>query len=156
MMNDKNTSQPAKTAREKLQDDAKRIGITTEYISDLVDHFYERIRQDPELGDIFMTAIGEEWEPHLKTMKRFWASVALNTGSYSGKPVQVHQALTSQQGAPLMQAHFARWLALFRLSLAETAPSEEAEAFFTERANRIAHSLQMGISYGMLETHTSS
>lgn len=153
-MNEKNTSQTAKTARDQLQKHARHIGITPEYISDLVEHFYGQIRQDPELGDIFMTAIGEDWEPHLKIMKQFWASVALNAGSYSGKPVQVHQALTTQKNAPLKQEHFARWLALFRLSLAETAPSPEAEAFFIDRANRIAQSLQMGIAYGMLEART--
>ena len=156
-MNDRRpSSQSAEEVRLRLQMAAKRIGITSDYISQLVDHFYGEIRQDPELGPIFKTAIGEDWEPHLNIMKQFWESIALNAGSYSGKPVQVHQALTSQQDAPLRQVHFARWLKLFRNALAATAPTPEAEAFFIDRAERIAQSLEMGISYGMLEARTKS
>ena len=60
-MNDRSpTSQSAEDARQRLQMAAKRIGITPNYISDLVDHFYGEIRQDPELGPIFKAAIGED------------------------------------------------------------------------------------------------
>lgn len=155
-MNDHASSNAAAHARQHLQAATKHTGITPAYISDLVDHFYSKIRQDSELGPIFEEAMGADWEPHLVKMKQFWESVALNTGHYNGKPVQVHQALVNQTGAPLRLEHFAHWLTLFRKALADTAPTAEAEAFFIDRAERIAQSLQMGVSYGMLEAHTKT
>jgi hemoglobin len=73
-------------------------------------------------------------------MKSFWASVALNAGTYSGQPVPAHRRL-----ARVKQPHFPSWLALFRQTLHDTAPTREAVDYFMERANRIAESLQLAM-----------
>jgi hemoglobin len=73
-------------------------------------------------------------------MKRFWASVALNAGTYSGQPVPVHQRLSG-----VTRDHFAHWLWLFHETLAETAPSLAAVEYFMLRARRIAASLQIAM-----------
>jgi hemoglobin len=73
-------------------------------------------------------------------MKAFWASVALNSGTYCGRPVPVHQRLTG-----VSPEHFAHWLALFEATLAETAPGAAAVEYFMLRARRIAVSLQMAM-----------
>lgn len=128
--------------RREIQARANAMGIDEHYISHLVDAFYTRIRADAELGPIFDTEIGDRWDEHLPRMKRFWASVALNAGTYSGKPVPVHQKLMTVE-----PNHFVTWLALFRQTLEDTAPSLEAVAYFMERAERIAESLQLAM-YG--------
>ena len=131
---------PAQLHREQVQREALKIGIDEDYISVLVDTFYDRIRSHAVLGPIFADAIGSNWQPHLDKMKLFWSSVARNTGHYSGKPVPVHKKLTQVQ-----QHHFAIWLDLFRQTLADTAPTPQAADYFMERAQRIARSLQMAM-----------
>jgi len=76
----------------------------------------------------------------LSTMKDFWASVAMNAGRYSGKPVPKHKKLSS-----VTPAHFKIWLALFEETLEETAPSPAVVSHFMERAERIAQSLQLAM-----------
>lgn len=126
--------------RAEIQAHAHAMGITEDYISTLVDTFYERIRAHALIGPIFDEAIGDNWPPHLAKMKKFWGSVALNTGAYSGKPVPAHQKLSGVQ-----PWHFNLWLALFRQTLDDTAPSREAADYFMERAERIAQSLQLAM-----------
>jgi hemoglobin len=136
-------SSPVITAHERraeIQRRANAIGIDEAYISLLVDEFYRRIRAHDVLGPIFDEAIGDRWDHHLPRMKSFWASVALNAGTYSGQPVPVHRKLTNVE-----QPHFHIWLDLFHQTLDDTAPSPEVVDYFMERANRIAESLQLAM-----------
>jgi hemoglobin len=130
----------AEDKRAEIRANAARIGIDEAYISGLVERFYARVRADAVLGPIFEREIGDRWDPHLTRMKAFWTSVALNAGTYSGRPVPVHQRL---DGVSLR--HFAHWLALFRETLTETAPNDAAVEYFMLRAERIAASLQMAM-----------
>lgn len=130
----------AHARRAEIQRRANVIGIDEAYISLLVDEFYRRIRADETLGPIFEEAIGDRWDYHLPRMKSFWASVALNAGTYSGQPVPAHKKLSQVE-----QSHFQTWLALFRQTLQDTAATPEAVDYFMERANRIAESLQLAM-----------
>ncbi len=130
----------ASERRAEIQRHAHAIGIDEAYISLLVDEFYRRVRSDDVLGPIFDEAIGDRWDHHLPRMKSFWASVALNAGTYSGQPVPAHRKLKRVQ-----KSHFQHWLALFRSTLEDTAPSQAAVAYFLERAERIAESLQLAM-----------
>ena len=130
----------AQERRAEVQRKANAIGIDEAYVSTLVDAFYARVRRDEVLGPIFEEAIGDRWDHHLPRMKAFWASVALAAGTYSGQPVPAHKKLTR-----VNEGHFSRWLALFRLTLENTAPTPEAVDYFMERANRIAESLQLAM-----------
>ena len=130
----------AHARRAEIQRRANVIGIDEAYISLLVDEFYRRIRAEETLGPIFEEAIGDRWDYHLPRMKSFWASVALNAGTYSGQPVPAHKKLSQVE-----QSHFQTWLALFRQTLQDTAPTPEAVDYFMERANRIAESLQLAM-----------
>ena len=79
-------------------------------------------------------------------MKQFWASVALNAGTYSGKPVAVHQKIEGVE-----RADFDHWLGLFRATLHDTAPTPEAADYLMIRAERIAQSLSMAM-FGRTDT----
>lgn len=128
-------------ARKTITENASQIGISSDYISLLVDHFYDRIRGDDILGPIFENAIGDDWEPHLARMKLFWASVAMNAGTYSGSPVEKHR----KHNGVIKSEHFDLWLALFKQSLDETAPNPDCVEYFMIRAKRIAKSLKLSI-----------
>jgi len=130
----------AEQRRAEMRQAAHAIGVTEDLISDLVDRFYARVRRDSEIGPIFDQVIGDDWDHHLPTMKAFWSSVALSSGKYSGRPMPAHLRLKM-----IRPEHFQRWLALFRQTLEEIAPSEAAVDHFMERAQRIAHSLQLAL-----------
>ncbi|MEZ5922029.1 MAG: group III truncated hemoglobin [Parvularculaceae bacterium] len=128
----------AEEKREMAKSYAAALGVDENYISTLVDTFYGRIREDEKLAPIFNGAIGDDWPEHLAKMKRFWSSVALNTGVYSGKPVPAHQKLEGVE-----RDYFERWLSLFRATLEETAPDPRAVDLFMKPATRIAQSLML-------------
>ena len=73
----------------------------------LVDSFYGRVRNDELLGGIFNGIIGDRWPEHLEKMHRFWGTVLINEGSYTGTPLRPHLHM------PIGAAHFQRWLTLF-------------------------------------------
>jgi len=130
--------------RAEIRAQAAALGIDERYIDRLVESFYGRIREDEMLGPIFASRISD-WGPHLARMKAFWSSVALNSGQYSGKPVPAHLVLKE-----VRPAHFEHWLALFQETLEDTAPTPGAVAYFMERAQRIATSLQLAM-FGLPE-----
>lgn len=126
--------------RAELERKSRGIGIDEAYISELVDTFYQRVRAHETLGPIFEREIGDDWPPHLAKMKGFWQSLSLYDGSYSGKPVQAHTKLRGVQSQ-----HFDIWLALFRSTLDDTAPSAEAAEYLEGRAQNIAESLKLAM-----------
>lgn len=126
--------------RAQIREATGIIGVDERYLSRLVDEFYARIRVDARLGPIFEARIGRDWQPHLARMKSFWTSVALNAGGYSGKPVAVHRSLDG-----VRREDFNRWLELFRATLDDTAPTQEAVNYLMIRAERIAQSLEFAM-----------
>ncbi|WP_242913350.1 group III truncated hemoglobin [Brevundimonas pishanensis] len=122
-------------ATEKLR---QETGISENLIDQLVEAFYERVRDDEMLGPIFSARI-EDWGPHLAQMKLFWSSVALSTGVYQGRPTPKHLKL------PIDARHFDRWLQLFE-STARTLCTPLQVEHFLVRARRIAQSLELGVA----------
>lgn len=120
------------------QEVVDRTGIDDAMIERLVRTFYGRVRQDPLLAPIFTEAV-EDWEEHIQTLCRFWSSVALMTGRYSGRPMAAHAPL------PVERQHFLRWLKLFEATAHEVCPPAAAELFI-DRAKKIAESLRQGLS----------
>lgn len=114
------------------------VGITETMIQALVRAFYMKVRRDEVLGPIFNAQI-ENWEAHLDKLCAFWSSVVLMTGRYKGRPMPVHAGIPD-----VSEAHFLRWLGLFRETAQSTCPPPAA-ALFIDRAERIAESLLLGI-----------
>lgn len=127
----------AQQIRLGLQEEYRALGINEEYISTLVDTFYTKVRANPDLGPIFGSRIGGQWEPHLQKMKTFWGSVMLRTGAYGGKPMQVHIGV--KEAKP---QHFQTWITLFEETLEETAPNTKVVELFMERAMTMSDRLQ--------------
>lgn len=134
----------AEDRRAEIQANAARLGIDDAFISKLVDTFYARVRAHPRLGPIFNDEI-DDWPAHLAKLKDFWASVALNAGRYSGKPVPAHMKL---QG--IAPEDFQTWLGLFRQTVSDISGNDEVVTYFMVRAERIARSLQFAM-FGLSE-----
>lgn len=116
-------------------------------IGELVDRFYDLVRQDEMLGPIFAEAIGDQWDSHLATMRTFWSSVMLGSAGYKGNPMAVHLRLPN-----LTPRHFELWLSLWRRTAAEVCG--EQSAVFVERAEAIARRLSSVVTLGAASAHT--
>jgi hemoglobin len=70
----------------------------------LVNSFYEKVRKDQLLKDIFNNRIEDRWPQHLEKMYRFWQTVLLEEHTYYGSPFLPHARL------PISKEHFDSWL----------------------------------------------
>ena len=113
--------------------------VDEEVIRTVVDEFYRAAQQDPDLGPVFAAHV-EDWDDHLATMRRFWATVLLGAKAYSGNPFLKHLAVPE-----LTAAHFQRWLELFSETLGAHCAPADAEAWeATARRMGFAMSSRLG------------
>jgi hemoglobin len=116
-------------------------GLDDGAIRAVVDEFYARARRDDVIGPVFNRIIPDaEWPDHLSKIADFWSSMLLGTGRYNGRPMPKHMAIPD-----LSDAHFMRWLRLFRETVEEICPPDIA-ALFVERSERIGNSFRMNIA----------
>ena len=109
-------------------------------ITTLVHRFYARVRTHATLAPVFLGAIApDDWPAHLAKMEKFWSSVMLASGAYSGNPVAAHR-----QVAGLQRALFPQWLALFEATAHDCFADVRADAFI-DKARRIAFSLELAV-----------
>jgi hemoglobin len=152
---DSDSTYDERAARRAQLAPGAQVGVTEALVHDVVHAFYGRIRADAELGPIFARVIAGNWDTHLAKMCDFWSSVLLMTGRYAGRPMPAHIGIDTgrdgRSGAGLDETHFARWLGLFRLTLAELCTPPQA-ALFEDRAQKIAQSLLMGVRFARGET----
>ena len=87
----------------------------------MVDTFYNKVREDELLKDIFNNVIQDKWPIHIEKMYRFWQTVLLEEHTYSGSPFVPHAKL------PVDKAHFERWLLLFNETIDNLFKGEKAQ-----------------------------
>jgi hemoglobin len=115
-------------------------GLDEPLIRSVVEQFYARARRDDVIGPVFNRVIPEaEWPAHLSKIADFWSSMLLGSGRYDGRPMPKHMGIPE-----LSDAHFMRWLRLFRETVTELCPPDIA-ALFIERSERIGNSFRMNI-----------
>ncbi|HTE29079.1 MAG TPA: group III truncated hemoglobin [Chryseolinea sp.] len=120
--------------------DQRRDIATDMDIENLVNLFYENVRQDEMLAPIFNERIGDRWAEHLPKMYAFWGSALLGKDTYRGSPFPHHARL------PIDHAHFSRWLELFNQATDQLFTGEKAdEAKF--RASKMAELFEFKIDY---------
>ena len=112
----------------------KEAPITEAEIASLVDHFYAKVRVDPEIGPVFNDAV-QNWDAHLALLKDFWSTVMLTTGRYKGNPLLAHFRL------PIEERYFARWLKLFSETANEVMPPSQATSIL-HKADLIARNMK--------------
>ncbi len=87
----------------------------------LVNTFYDKIREDQLLKDIFNNKIEDRWPQHLEKMYTFWQTVLLEEHTYYGSPFLPHAKL------PVDLVHFEKWLILFNTTVDDLFEGEKAE-----------------------------
>lgn len=114
--------------------------LTLDDVKLLVDSFYEKVRTDELLKDIFNDKIQGRWPQHLEKMYRFWQTILLEDHTYFGSPFAPHAKL------PIAQEHFERWLILFNENIDaqfDGAKAKEAKS----RAEKMTEMFQHKIAY---------
>ncbi|GAB3030341.1 hypothetical protein GCM10027285_11160 [Oleiagrimonas citrea] len=112
-------------------------GLDRPALTILVDRFYDRVREDAELGPVFESRV-RDWSEHKRRLVDFWCSTALRAGDYRGNPMALHRDL------PATSSHFTRWLTLWRDTVESLLPASAA-AHMIELAERIGHGLMLGM-----------
>lgn len=114
--------------------------LTDDDLTRVVHAFYERVRDDAQLGPVFAGAVAD-WPEHLATLSSFWSSVMLQSGTYKGNPMRVHSLLGPELVTP---ARFARWLELWGETTGELL-APEAALRLQEKAARMAVNLRQAV-----------
>jgi hemoglobin len=115
--------------------------LDEEMVAAVVSAFYARARRDEVIGPVFERVIpADRWPEHIQTITDFWSSMLLGTRRYVGRPMPKHLAI-----AELNDAHFQRWLTLFRATAEELCPPHVA-AMFVDRAERVGHNFRIRIA----------
>lgn len=107
-------------------------------VKQLVDTFYDKVREDELLSPIFNNVIKEHWPEHLEKLYRFWQTILLEEHTYFGSPFVPHVKL------PVGKEHFDRWLQLFFSNIDDQFKGEKA-AEAKWRAKKMAEMFQMKI-----------
>jgi hemoglobin len=115
--------------------------LTKEHIKKLVSNFYQKVQKDEVLGPIFNDVAKVDWNHHIPLICQFWNSVMLKTNEYHGNAYRKHLILGEQ--VKLTEAHFARWLMIFKEEAFKHLPVLEAQSI-TMKAQMIAKSLKIG------------
>ncbi len=118
----------------------KKEILTLDEIKLLVNTFYDKVREDDLLKNIFNNVIQDKWPIHLEKMYRFWQTVLLEEHTYSGSPFAPHANL------PVDKTHFNRWLLLFNATIDELFTGEKADEA-KWRANKMAEIFQLKIDF---------
>ena len=117
------------------KDIAKRKDIVT-----LVNHFYDKVKDDAIIGFIFNDIVQVDWKHHLPIMYYFWENIIFNIGGYTGNPMKIHQQ--HNQVVPLTNDHFREWLHLFITTVNELFEGGKAD-LAKQRATSISRMMQL-------------
>ncbi|MCL6268109.1 group III truncated hemoglobin [Flagellimonas myxillae] len=75
----------------------------------LVTRFYEKVRQDKEIGHFFNEVI-QDWPEHIEKLVDFWETNLFFVQKYKGNPLQVHAEVDDKMGNTITNYHFGIWL----------------------------------------------
>ena len=109
-------------AQREIDDEteARARAIIEKAFQDAIDSFYARVREDDLIGPVFIARV-HDWISHKQTIVDFWSRAVLGTQRYNGMPLPPHVKLR------LNQAHFDRWLKLWKEACVETMPEPLAD-----------------------------
>lgn len=114
--------------------------LTLEDVTELVNTFYDKVRQNDLLGPVFNDRIADKWPEHLEKMYRFWQTILLEEHTYFSRPFPPHATM------PIDGSHFQQWMALFTQTVDELFEGGKAEEA-KWRAGKMAALFQSKIEY---------
>ena len=101
----------------------------------LVNTFYDDVKADKTIGDIFNKVVAVNWDEHLPKMYDFWEGILLGGGAFKGNPMQAHIALSKQTERD--KGQFDAWQTIWNKTIDSLFEGDKAIEAKT-RANNIA------------------
>ena len=114
-----------------------------EDITLFITSFYDKVRQNKEIGFIFNEVVQMNWEKHIPIIVDFWETILLDNPVYKKNAMEVHYELNKI--IPLSKIHFETWLSLFNSTVDELFEGKIATLAKT-RARSIANLMQHKIN----------
>lgn len=114
--------------------------LTLADVTNLVNTFYDKVRQNDLLGPVFNDRIADNWPEHLEKMYRFWQTILLEEHTYFSRPFPPHATM------PIDGRHFQQWMTLFTQTVDELFEGDKAEEA-KWRAGKMAALFQSKIEY---------
>jgi hemoglobin len=111
-------------------------------IIQLVNTFYDKVKQDPIISHFFTEVKQVDWDKHLPKMYNFWDNVVFYTNNYSGNPMQIHKNINDLHA--LSGIDFKQWYSLFAATVDELFEGDNAE-LIKQRALSVATIMQIKI-----------
>ncbi|HEX6914453.1 MAG TPA: group III truncated hemoglobin [Chitinophagaceae bacterium] len=111
-------------------------------IEQLVNTFYDKVKENQVIGHFFTDVVKVDWDKHLPKMYEFWQGIVFGSSSFSGNPIQTHKAVHALQA--FSKADFDEWLRLFRETVDQLFEGEKAEGI-KQRAASIATVMQLKV-----------
>jgi hemoglobin len=108
-----------------------------------ISSFYEKVKQNKEIGFIFNEVVKMDWEKHIPIIVDFWETILLDNPVYKKNAMEVHYELNKK--IPLNKIHFETWLSLFNATVNELFEGKIATLAKT-RARSVANLMQFKIN----------
>lgn len=102
-------------------------------VENLVNTFYDKVREDATIGLIFNEIANVNWNTHMPKMYDFWEGILFGSGNYRGRPMPPHFKLNETY--PFRPEYFDAWLALFYQTVDELFEGEKAAEAKTRAMN---------------------
>ena len=115
---------------------------TPDDIVQLVNTFYEKVKQNRKLAYIFDDVAKVDWAAHLPRMCSFWGSILLGEKSFAGNPMKKHVELGKVTS--MTETEFSEWEKLFTETVFELFEGSKADEAVL-RAQNIARLMLFNI-----------
>ncbi|GGE98381.1 group III truncated hemoglobin [Flavobacterium limi] len=109
----------------------------------LVDHFYDKIRADKEIGSYFNDII-QDWDAHLEKLTDFWEMNLFGVKKYNGNPLAVHNEVDAHFDGKITSNEFGIWLNHWFQTLDQHFEGENADTL-KRRARKMGTFLFMSM-----------
>lgn len=138
-MRPKKTPEPIKTVNMKEVESREDLFL-------LVSTFYQKVRQDAELGPFFNETI-TDWEAHLQHLTDFWETTLFGIRKFKGDPAHTHIEVDRKFNNRIGANEFGIWINHWVQTLDENFEGKNAE-ILKERARRMGTHLFVSIYQG--------
>ena len=109
----------------------------------LVNHFYDKIRADQEIGFYFNEMISD-WDAHLEKLTDFWETNLFGVRKYKGNPHAVHNEVDAHFDEKITANEFGIWLNHWFQTIDEYFEGENADTL-KRRARKMSTFLYMSM-----------
>lgn len=109
----------------------------------LVNHFYDKIRADEEIGFYFNEMI-TDWDAHLEKLTDFWETNLFGIRKYKGNPHAVHNEVDAHFDEKITANEFGIWLNHWFQTIDEYFEGENADTL-KRRARKMSTFLFMSM-----------